>query len=59
MNVGTCVVGILLLILVGSIVMKMVRDKKKGKSSCGGQCSCCAHAGVCHPSSPQAVKKQK
>ena len=47
MNVGTCVVGILLLILVGIIVMKMVRDKKNGKSiQCGGDCSHCGgHCG--------------
>lgn len=33
--------------IVGLIVWSMVKDKKKGKSSCGGNCAHCG-AGCCH-----------
>ena len=47
-NLGTIVVGLVLLIIVGLIVFKLVRDKKKGKSNCGCGCSNCAMKGSCH-----------
>lgn len=47
-NLGTIVVGLVLLIIVGLVVFKLVRDKKKGKSTCGCGCSNCAMKGSCH-----------
>ena len=41
-NLGTIVVGLVLLIIVGLVVFKLVRDKKKGKSSCGCDCGSCS-----------------
>lgn len=38
---GTIVVGIIVLAIVGGIVWSMVRDRKQGKGSCGGDCSKC------------------
>lgn len=38
---GTVVVGAVLLTVVTLIIKKMIRDKKSGKSSCGGDCSRC------------------
>lgn len=43
---GTIIVAGILLLVVCSIVGKMIRDKKQGKSSCDGNCahcSCCRH----------------
>lgn len=43
---GTLVVFLILLAVVGAIIWSMVKDKKNGKSSCGGNCSACG--GHCH-----------
>ncbi len=44
---GSLGVGLVLLVLVGLVVYKMVRDKRAGKSViCGGDCSTCG--GACH-----------
>lgn len=40
-------------LIVGLLLRGMIRDKKAGKSSCGGSCaSCgaCGGCGSCHPS---------
>ena len=42
---GTLVVGGILLLIVVLIVRNIVKDKKSGKSSCGGDCS---HCRGCH-----------
>ncbi len=42
---GTIITGAVLLVIVGLIVRSMVRDKKSGKSSCGGDCG---HCNGCH-----------
>ncbi|MCI6297716.1 MAG: FeoB-associated Cys-rich membrane protein, partial [Clostridiales bacterium] len=36
---GTVLVLAVLLVVVGMIVRGMVRDRKQGKSSCGGDCA--------------------
>ena len=38
---GTVLVLIILGAIVAIIVRRMMRDKKNGKSSCGGDCSRC------------------
>jgi len=52
MNPGTLAVLTVLVIIVGLIIYKMIKDKKSGKSSCscGGSCSGCGMAGSCHNS---------
>ena len=47
-NLGTIVVSLVLIAIVALIVVKMIRDKKKGKSSCGCGCANCAMRGSCH-----------
>lgn len=47
-NIGSIVVGALVVAMVAAITAKLVSDKKKGKSSCGGGCKCCPNAGLCH-----------
>ena len=41
------VMGVLAVLVIG-IVMHMIRDRKKGKSGCGCNCSGCSMAGACH-----------
>ena len=44
-NIGTIIVLMILGALVISIISVMVKDKKQGKSSCGGNC---AHCKLCN-----------
>lgn len=45
--IGTVIVGLILLLLIGIAVRSMYRDKKNGKHPiCGGDCSTCH--GACH-----------
>ena len=38
----------IIIVIVGLAVFSIVRDKKKGKCSCGNSCSSCAMNGACH-----------
>ena len=49
---GTVIVALALVAIIGLIVWSMVKDKKKGKSSCGAGCAHCAMHGQCHHSQP-------
>lgn len=42
------IIGGAIAIIVALIVIKIVRDSKAGKSSCGCGCSGCASSSVCH-----------
>ena len=52
-NLATIVVCAVLLLVTVLIVVKLVRDRKQGKGSCGANCAGCAHcanSGCCrHP----------
>lgn len=48
MNIGTILISLVLLAVVGLIIRSMIRQKKQGKSSCGGNCAACAACGACH-----------
>ena len=43
-NIGTILVTLLLILMVAGIIRSMIKDKKQGKSSCGGNC---AHYKMC------------
>ena len=47
-NTGTVIVSIVLIALVTGIIIRLRKDKKQGKTSCGGNCSCCPMSGSCH-----------
>ena len=47
-NAGTIVVSLMLIGLVTRVIIRLRKDKKQGKSSCGGNCGCCPMAGSCH-----------
>lgn len=47
-NISTIVVCVVLIAVVALIIAGMVREKKKGKSSCGCGCANCPMSGSCH-----------
>ncbi len=47
-NLGTILITVVLVTILAAIAVKLVRDKRKGKSSCGGNCAHCALGGSCH-----------
>lgn len=55
---GTFIVLIVVAAIVAAVVLKMVKDKKSGKSGCGKNCSCCQMAGMCHSPSHKPKTKQ-
>ena len=48
MTAGTIIVSLILLFIVGLAVRTVIRDRKKGKCACGGQCHSCPMHGTCH-----------
>ena len=47
-NMATIILCAVLLAALAAVIVGMVRDKKKGKSSCGCGCANCAMSGACH-----------
>ncbi|MBO4823888.1 MAG: FeoB-associated Cys-rich membrane protein [Lachnospiraceae bacterium] len=47
-NIGTIVISAGLVGVVCLAVRSLINDKKKGKSSCGGNCKCCSMGCACH-----------
>ncbi|MBQ7275197.1 MAG: FeoB-associated Cys-rich membrane protein [Clostridiales bacterium] len=47
-NIGNIVIILLLILMVIGIIVKLVKDKRKGRSPCGCNCSHCAMSGACH-----------
>ncbi|MDE6092611.1 MAG: FeoB-associated Cys-rich membrane protein [Ruminococcus sp.] len=48
MNAGTVITGLILIAIIAMIIIRLVSDKKKGKSSCGCNCGCCPNSENCH-----------
>ncbi len=47
-NAGTIAVTLVLIGIVAAVIVRLIKDKKQGKSSCGAGCGCCPMAGACH-----------
>ena len=47
-NLVTIIICLVLALVVTLIIVGLVRDTKKGKSSCGCGCANCAMRGSCH-----------
>ena len=52
-NAGTIVVTAAVIALAAGVIIRMRKDRKQGKSSCGANCGCCPMNGACH----KAAKK--
>ena len=50
---GEILVCLVLLLIVGAIVARMVRDRRAGKGGCGCNCGGSPNAGACHPKAPE------
>lgn len=48
MNFATFIICLVLTLIVTSIIVSLVNDKKKGKSSCGCNCPHCTMLSSCH-----------
>lgn len=49
-NLATIAICLFLAAIVTAIILKLAKDKKKGRSSCGCICASCAMHGSCHNS---------
>ena len=47
-NVGSFAVLAIILVVIGLVVFKLIRDKKRGKKSCGCGCGSCPMKNECH-----------
>ena len=54
-NIGTILIIAVLVIIVALIIRGLIKDKKAGKGTCGGDCSHC-HASCMHS---EATPKSK
>lgn len=45
---ATIIVSLILILVVVLAIASIVRDKKHGKSSCGGNCGHCPAGDACH-----------
>ena len=43
-NMGNLIVSLILVAVAAAVIFKLIKDKKNGISSCGGNC---AHCGMC------------
>lgn len=47
-NLATIIITAVLLVIVAAIIVSIVKDKRRGKSSCGCKCASCPMSGSCH-----------
>ena len=45
---ATVIIGLIVAFILFLAARKLYKDKKKGKSLCGGKCSCCGCGCACH-----------
>ena len=56
-NIATVIISLVLAVIVALIIFSLVKNKKKGYSSCGCKCSHCAMSGSCHGAAEKKGKK--
>ncbi|MBR3438936.1 MAG: FeoB-associated Cys-rich membrane protein [Clostridia bacterium] len=56
-NIGTVLIALALAAVVAGIIFKLRKDKKKGVSSCGGNCAHCAMGCACCRTNDGAQKQ--
>ena len=57
-NLGTILISFVLILVVVGIIALIVKDKKQGKSTCGGNCAHCKMCTSCRHSEPAQTGKQ-
>ena len=59
-NIGTIIILLVLTAVVTGIVLGMIKDKKQGKSTCGGNCANCKMcSGCCQANDNNSKWKEK
>ena len=58
-NWGTLLAGVIVLAVVILVIVKLIRDKKKGKKACGCDCGHCAASAGCHHDAAQHQKPNR
>lgn len=48
LNWASLVIGLAVAAIVAAVIVKMIRDKKQHKSTCGCSCSGCPGSAYCH-----------
>ena len=48
-NIGTILICAAIIAVFALLIRSLIRDRKKGKSSCCGGCAGCPNACYCHP----------
>ncbi len=56
-NIGTILITLLLILTVAAVVRSLIRDKKRGRSICGGNCAHCKMCAACHRARADAKHK--
>ncbi|MCR5094611.1 MAG: FeoB-associated Cys-rich membrane protein [Lachnospiraceae bacterium] len=51
-NLGTILITILLLLIVAGCIRSIIRDRKQGRSTCGGSCAHCKMCTACKAARP-------
>jgi hypothetical protein len=46
-NLGTIIISLILAFIVAGVIVVLVKDKKQGKSTCGGNCAHCKMCAGC------------
>ena len=46
-NIGTVIVSLILAAAVAAVIVKLIRDKRRGRTSCGCGCDRCPSANGC------------
>lgn len=57
-NYGSIIAGAVVLAIVMLVIIKMVKDKRAGKNSCGGSCESCKACGCCARPNEGGAKTQ-
>lgn len=47
-NIASIIICAVLIAVVAAIIVSMIKNRKKGKSSCGCGCANCPMSGSCH-----------
>ncbi|MBR4979635.1 MAG: FeoB-associated Cys-rich membrane protein [Clostridia bacterium] len=47
-NLSTIIISLILLSIVSVISVKLIKDKRRGKSACGCNCASCPMSASCH-----------
>ena len=58
-NISTVIIAVILLAALTAIAVKLIRNKKQGKSSCGYGCKNCALSGKCRCAPSESAAEQE